>query len=89
MGLLIDILGWIASVLIVGAYFLNIRGRWAAQSIPYILCNLVGGAIFIVNTVYHGAYPSALVNVVWVIIALFSLGRLKRVPAPEKQDASG
>ncbi len=78
MNALIDILGWIASVLIVGAYFLNIRGRWSAQSKWYILCNLVGGAFFIINTAYHGAYPSALVNVVWVIIAIFSLWKLAR-----------
>lgn len=78
MNALIDILGWVASVLIVGAYFLNIRGRWSAQSKWYILCNLVGGAFFIINTAYHGAYPSALVNVVWVIIAIFSLWKLMR-----------
>jgi hypothetical protein len=78
MAIVIDILGWIASVLIVGAYFLNIRGKWSAQSKWYILCNLVGGAFFIINTAYHGAYPSALVNVVWVIIAVFSLLKLVR-----------
>lgn len=87
MALLIDILGWIASVLIVGAYFLNIRGKWSAQSLWYIVCNLVGGAFFIVNTAYHGAYPSALVNVVWVIIAVFSLVKMVRIPAqPKKKD---
>jgi hypothetical protein len=78
MRIIIDMLGWIASVLIVGAYFLNIRGRWSAQSKWYIICNLVGGAFFIVNTAYHGAYPSALVNVVWVVIAIFSIMRWRR-----------
>ncbi|WP_416440380.1 CBU_0592 family membrane protein [Phnomibacter sp. MR] len=73
MELLIEILGWIASVLIVGAYFFNIRGKLSAQSPLYIWSNLVGGLFFIINTIYHGAYPSALVNVVWVIIAVVSL----------------
>jgi hypothetical protein len=87
MALIIDVLGWIASVLIVGAYFLNIRGRWSAQSKWYIICNLVGGAFFIVNTAYHGAYPSALVNVVWVIIAMFSLLKLLRTrPGANKEE---
>jgi hypothetical protein len=87
MVLLIDVLGWIASVLIVGAYFLNIRGLWSAQSKWYIICNLVGGAFFIINTAYHGAYPSALVNVVWVIIAMFSLLKLLRTrPAVNKEE---
>jgi len=77
MEIFIEIIGWIASVLIVGAYFLNIRGKLSAQSTPYILANLVGGAFFIANTIWHGAYPSALVNVVWVIIALVSLFQLR------------
>ena len=87
MAVIIDVLGWIASVLIVGAYFLNIRGRWSAQSKWYIICNLVGGAFFIINTAYHGAYPSALVNVVWVIIAMFSLLKLLRArPLANKEE---
>jgi hypothetical protein len=71
----VETLGWIASVLIVGAYFLNIRGRLAASDLRYVWANLIGGLFFVVNTWYHGAYPSALVNVVWVLIALFSLAK--------------
>lgn len=70
---IINIIGWIASVLIVGAYFLNIRGKLSSQSKWYILANLVGGLFFIVNTIYLKAYPSAMVNVIWVIIAVASL----------------
>jgi hypothetical protein len=84
MNLFIEIIGWIASVLIVGAYFLNIRGKLSAQSFTYIICNAVGGLFFIVNTIYHGAYPSAVVNVVWVIIAAFSLFNLRRSAAPKE-----
>ena len=72
---IIETLGWVASVLIVGAYFLNMQGRLDAKDPRYIWANLVGGLFFIVNTYYHGAYPSALVNVVWVLIAAFSLTR--------------
>lgn len=70
---IIDILGWIASVLIVGAYLLNIRGKWHARMPAYIWCNLVGGLFFIINTFYHGAYPSGVVNIVWVVIAVVAL----------------
>jgi hypothetical protein len=69
----IEVLGWVASVLIVGAYFLNIQGKLAASDPRYVWANLVGGLFFVLNTIYHGAYPSALVNVVWVLIAVFSL----------------
>lgn len=83
MAWLIDLIGWIASVLIVGAYLLNSMGKWSAQSAFYIWSNLVGGVFFVVNTIYHGAYPSALVNVVWVIIAVVSLVK-PRKPKPSQ-----
>lgn len=70
MELLIEILGWIASVLIVGAYASNIYGRLRADSLLYIWSNIIGGCFFVVNTIFHHAYPSAVVNVVWVIIAV-------------------
>jgi hypothetical protein len=85
MNLFIDIIGWIASVLIVGAYLLNIRGKWSAQSLPYIWCNLIGGAFFIANTAWHKAYPSALVNLVWVVIALVTLYSIRRKQQESKK----
>lgn len=77
MNLLIETLGWIASVLIVGAYALNLRGTLPASDPRYIWSNIVGGVFFVVNTIHHQAYPSALVNVVWVVIALAALIRKK------------
>jgi hypothetical protein len=70
---LIDIIGWLGSAFVVIAYFLNIVGKMRADSIPYILMNIAGSACLIVNTVYHKAIPSAAVNVVWIVIAVFAL----------------
>ncbi len=78
--LFVEIIGWIASVLIVGAYYLNIRGKLTAGSPAYIWANLIGGAFFVINTFWHGAYPSAVVNVIWVVIALMAvIKRRKRI----------
>lgn len=74
----VETIGWIASILIVGAFALNSFGKISAISKWYQLANLVGGIFFIVNTVYHKAYPSAVVNVVWVIIAVSALIKLKK-----------
>ena len=79
---IIEVLGWIASVLIVGAYYLNIRGKLPAHAQGYVWANLIGGLFFVANTIYHGAYPSALVNVVWVLIAVAAL--LKKSDKPAK-----
>ena len=78
MNLWIEIIGWIASVLIVGAYYLNIRGKIQVHSPVYIWANLIGAAFFVVHTYWHGAYPSAVVNVIWVIIAITALFKKRK-----------
>ena len=77
MGVLIEVLGWIASVLIVGSYALNITGKLPASSKIYVLANIIGGVFFVVNTYFHKAYPSMFVNVVWVIIAIYMISKKK------------
>jgi hypothetical protein len=79
MTILVEVLGWIASMLIVGSYALNITGRLSAKSKLYVTANIIGGVFFVVNTYYHQAYPSMLVNIVWVIIALVMLTKKKEV----------
>ena len=78
MNILIEIMGWIASVLIVGSYALNITGRLSASSKTYVLANIIGGIFFVVNTYYHKAYPSMFVNVIWVIIAIYMISKKKK-----------
>ena len=51
-------------------------GRLTGQSAPYQGMNVVGAAGFIVNGWWHGAIPSASLNVVWMLIGAFALVRL-------------
>ena len=74
---IVEIIGWIGALLIVGAYYLNMNGKLKSTSSAYIICNLIGGVFFIINTFVHKAYPSVLVNVVWVIIALSAILKKK------------
>ncbi len=78
MNILIESLGWIASVLIVGSYALNITGRLQAESKWYILANIIGGFFFVINTYFHQAYPSMVVNFIWVIIAIVMIAKKKK-----------
>jgi hypothetical protein len=48
-------------------------GRLTGQSPAFQWMNLVGAAGFVVNGWWHGALPSATLNVVW---ALFAAGAL-------------
>jgi len=75
--ILIDIIGWIGSVMVVMAYALNMYKKMASDSVAYYGLNIVGSACLIVNTIYHHAIPSAVVNVIWVFIALVALIRRK------------
>lgn len=70
---LIEIIGWIGTILIVGAYFLNINGKIKSTAVPYILANLVGGILFSIYTYAHRTYPNMVVNVIWVFIAVAAL----------------
>ena len=73
MNYFVEIIGWIGAVLIVGAYFFNINGKLKSNSPVYILSNLLGGIFFTINTLIHKAYPSMIVNIIWVIIAVAAL----------------
>jgi hypothetical protein len=71
--LFIDMIGWIGGLEVVIAYALISAKKVDGYSLSFQLLNLTGSILLIINTVYHSAYPSAVVNVVWVGIALFSI----------------
>lgn len=76
--LLIEIVGWIGAGLILLGYALVSTGRVEPRSRPFQLMNLFGAAGFVVNSAFHGAWPSAILNVIWIGIAAVSLARLRR-----------
>lgn len=71
--LIIEILGWAGVVLLLAAYGLVSSKRLDGGSLVYQTLNLVGSAFLIINSATKGAYPSVVVNVVWIGIALASL----------------
>lgn len=71
--IIIECLGWMASILIVGSYALNLWGKIETNSKTYMWTNIIGGLFFVINTYFHHAYPSMVVNIIWVIIALVLL----------------
>ena len=51
-------------------------GRLTGQSAAYQWMNVAGAAGFIVNGWWHGALPSAVLNVIWLLIGAFALLRI-------------
>ena len=71
----VDILGWMGAIMLLAAYAAVSMRRMQGDSPIYQVLNLLGGACLIVNTVYYGAFPSAVVNIVWIGIAVYTLAR--------------
>ena len=75
---LIGVVGWAGAVLILAAYVLLSLGKLDARSRAYQWMNVVGALAFIVNSGWNGAWPSAVLNVIWTGIGLFALWRIGR-----------
>ena len=74
--ILIETIGWTGAVVILLAYLLLSAGRVGGQSRLYQWMNLVGAAGFLVNGWWHGALPSAALNVLWLLIGAVASWRI-------------
>lgn len=72
---MMDLIGWLGAALVLSAYFLVSTQRLDGDSAPFQWLNLAGGVGLLVNTLYYRAFPSSLVNIVWIIIAVATLLR--------------
>jgi hypothetical protein len=78
MTLLIEMAGWAGALLILSSYILVSSGKLTGQSVGYQWLNIAGALGFVINSGWHGAIPSTMLNVVWVGIGLFTLWTLRR-----------
>jgi len=81
LDLSIEVMGWAAALLILGSYIGVSTGKLTGQSRTYQWMNVVGSAFFVVNTWWHQAIPSAVLNIVWCAVGLFALWNLYRAKA--------
>ena len=76
LGFMMEVVGWIGGALILAGYFLLTAGKLDAKSPAYQWLNVVGAAGFIANSGWNGAWPSAVLNVIWVGIGVVALVRI-------------
>ena len=76
LGILMEVVGWIGGALILAGYFLLSAGKLDAKSPAYQWLNVIGAAGFIANSGWNGAWPSAVLNVIWVGIGVVALIRI-------------
>lgn len=83
MKLAIEVIGWVAALLILVAYGLLSSGRRSGRSRLYQWMNIVGAAGFVINSGLNGALPSAALNVIWIGIGAYALIRNYRAGTAE------
>ncbi len=81
MTVAIEVVGWTGAALILAAYLLVSIGRLSGQSAAFQWMNVAGAAGFIVNSGWHGALPSTVLNIVWLGIGAFTLWRIAQKPS--------
>jgi hypothetical protein len=71
--LIIDIAGWTAMVMILVAYLLITSNKVDSKSQLFQWLNLLGAILFVINLCHYKAWPSASLNAIWALIAIYGL----------------
>lgn len=74
--ILVEVAGWAGAALILLAYLLLSAGKLTGQSLVYQGMNVIGAAGFVINGWWHGAIPSASLNVLWLLIGAIASWRI-------------
>ena len=77
MNILVNMLGWIGTGLIVGAYYLVSNKKLDAAGRSYQLINLAGSACMGINVFYNKAWPAVTLQIAWAAIAILALVKNK------------
>lgn len=71
--MLIEIVGWIGAAILIAAYGLVSYGSVDGRSRVYQALNTLAGLLLAANSVWHRAWPSVAVNIIWTGIAVGAL----------------
>jgi hypothetical protein len=76
--LAVEVAGWAGAILILLGYLLITAGKLTGKSLLYQAMNVLGAAGFAINGWWHRALPSAVLNVVWLLIGVIASWRILR-----------
>lgn len=82
-GTLVEQVGWLGAGVLILGYGLVSYGHARSSGAIFQLLNLLGSVFLVINTDWHGAWPSCALNVAWAVMAL---GVLVRITWMECQD---
>ncbi len=74
-----DAIGWVGAAALLLAYAMVSARKWEGHPPAFQLLNVGGSLLLAANTIFYGSYPSTFVNLIWAVIAIFSIATRKRV----------
>ena len=69
-GKLIIFLGWIGTILLIGAYILNLYGFLSSAGMTYALINIISGTLLTIRVYYDKDWSLLALNFFWAIIPI-------------------
>jgi hypothetical protein len=81
-GVWLDIGGWMGALALIVAYGLISWERVSGRNASYQSLNIAGSLLLLMNAAWHHAWPSSVVNLVWIGIAISALTRRRERGAP-------
>ena len=73
-----DILATIGVIVLLIAFFLNLRGKLSAESKAYSLMNFIGAAVCGFSSYLIKFYPFVVLETIWPSVALVSFLKVSR-----------
>lgn len=75
---LFKIIGWIGAIAYILAYLLLSLKKISSEQVFYHTLNALGGICLVINSFFFEDSPNFVVNIIWMLIALYSITRISR-----------
>ncbi|WP_420318146.1 CBU_0592 family membrane protein [Ekhidna sp.] len=73
----LELIGWLGAGSLLLGFALNLFQKINAESVSYLMLNLIGSILLLYNAYMNGAFPFVAVNFVWVAFSAFKLIQIK------------
>ncbi|MEU9885365.1 hypothetical protein AB0M95_25695 [Sphaerisporangium sp. NPDC051017] len=87
--ILIDGFGILGAASLLYSYAMLSMAKMSGTGLAYQLINLGGAAALMVNSAYHFAWPSAVLNLIWCGVGVLALTRIAVARPWKRRQTSG
>lgn len=70
---IVELCGWIGAIMLLVAYSTNLLGNVRNDSPIFLIINIVGSGLLIINAYVNKAYPFIVVNGFWFLVSFYQL----------------